>query len=176
MEKNNELIVDVTLEPGDVYHPFLWSWQNLIRWVLVLAACLIVYGVSPLWPPGVSASERNTELFLLYLLIGSVSLAFFLLPYLRVRATFRKSPAVRRPRRLIFRTEGIQFESQDARGEYKWSLFMRVIETREIFLLLQTAHAATYIPKRCFRSPSDVELLRQLIRDNFKGKWTLRRD
>jgi hypothetical protein len=53
---------------------------------------------------------------------------------------------------------------------------MRIIETRKLFLLLQTANAATYIPKRWFRSESDVDFLRQLIRDNFKGKWTLRRD
>jgi hypothetical protein len=176
MEKKADIVVDVTLEPADVYHPFFWSRQNLAHWVLVLAACLILYGVSPLWPPVASASDRNPELFLLYLLIGSVSLALFLLPYLRVRSMFRKSPALRRPRRLIFRAEGIQFESEDARGEYKWSLFMRIMETRKVFLLLQTAHAATYIPKRCFSSPGDVELLRQLIRENFKGKWTLRRD
>jgi hypothetical protein len=89
---------------------------------------------------------------------------------------FRKSPALRRSRRLTFSAEGIQFEAEDARGEYKWSLFMRIIETKKVFMLQQTTHAATYIPKRCFHSPSDVELLRQLIRENFKGKWTLRRD
>jgi hypothetical protein len=176
MDKNTQLIVDVKLELGDLYLPFLRSWQNLIRWVLVLAACLILYGISPIWPLDASSPERSKELFLLYLLVAAVSLASFLLPYLRVRATFRKSPAIRRPRRLTFSAEGIRFESEDARGEYKWSLFMRIIETRKLFLLLQTAHAATYIPKRCFLSASDVELLRQLIRDNFKGKWTLRRE
>jgi YcxB-like protein len=176
MDNKPELIADITLEPGDVHHPFLWSWQNLVRWVLALTACLILYEVPPLWPPGVSPSERRTELFLLYLLVGSVALALFLLPYLRVRSMFRKSPALRRPRRVIFNAEGIRFESEDARGEYKWSLFLRIIESKKVFVLLQTTHAATYIPKRCFRSPSDVELLRQLIRDNFKGKWTLRRD
>jgi hypothetical protein len=108
--------------------------------------------------------------------MGSVAFALFLLPYLRVRTMFRKSPALRRPRRLVFGPEGIRFEAEDARGEYKWSLFMRIIETKKVFMLLQTTRAATYIPKRCFHSPSDVELLRQLIRDNFKGKWTLRRD
>lgn len=176
MDKKTELIVDVKLEPGDVYSPFLWSRQNLIRWILLLAACGILYEMSPSWSLDVPFLKGNNGLLYLYLVVAAVALASFLLPYLRVRSMFRKSPAARMPRRLTFSTEGIQFESEDARGEYKWSLFMRIIETKKLFLLLQTANAATYIPKRCFRSPDDVKLLRQLIRDNFKGKWTLRRD
>jgi hypothetical protein len=176
MDSKNELIVDVKLEPGDVYHPFLWSRQNVIRWVLLIASCVILYEISPSWPLDFPFPERNNGLLLLYLLVAAVLLASFLVPYLRVKATFRNSPAIQRSRRLTFGTEGVQFESEDARGEYKWSLFMRIIETRKLFLLLQTANAATYIPKRCFRSAGDVDFLRQLIRDNFKGKWTLRRD
>jgi len=176
MDKKPELIVDITLDPSDVYHPFLWSWQNLARWVLALTACLILYEASPLWPPEVSPPEKRTELFLLYLLMGSVAFALFLLPYLRVRRMFRQSSALRRPRRLIVGPEGIQFESEDARGDYKWSLFMRIVETKKVFVLFQTTHAATFVPKRCFHTPSEVDFLRQLIRDNFKGKWILRRD
>jgi hypothetical protein len=176
MDKKTELIVDVKLEPGDVYSPFLWSRQNLIRWVLVLSACWILYEMSPSWSLDVPFPEGNNRLLSLYLIVAGVTLASFLVPYLRVRAMFRKSHATRMPRRLTFGTEGFQIESDDARGDYKWSLFMRIIETRKLFLLFQTPHAATYIPKRCFRSADDVQLLRQLIRNNFKGKWTLRRD
>jgi YcxB-like protein len=150
MEERPELIVDVTLEPRDVRRPFLGSWESLVRWVVALTACLILYAASPLWPPDVSPSDRRTELFLLYVLLGAVSLALFLFPYLRVRTMFRESPALSRSRRLTFNAEGIQFDADDARGHYKWSLFMRIVETKKVFMLLQTTHAATYIPKRCF--------------------------
>jgi hypothetical protein len=170
-----EITVDVALEPSDVYHPLQWSLQNLARWVSVATAGLILSGVSPLWPPEPAASERKTEIFLLYLLLGLVSVAVFLLPYLGVRRTFQKAAALRHPRHYIFNAAGIRTESEDARADYKWSLFTRIRETKSVFLLYQAPQVATYIPKRCFHAQADIEVLRQLIRDNYKGKWTVRR-
>jgi hypothetical protein len=97
MDKKNELIVDVKLEPGDVYHPFLWSRQNIIRWVLLIASCVILYEMSPSWPLDFPFPEKNNGLLLLYLLVAAVLLASFLVPYLRVRSTFRNSPAYEGP-------------------------------------------------------------------------------
>jgi hypothetical protein len=89
---------------------------------------------------------------------------------------FRKAPGFKTPAKYMFDAQGMRFESEDAKGEYKWSVFARILETRKAFALAQTEYAATYIPKRCFTSPNDISLFRQLIRENFKGRWRLRRD
>jgi hypothetical protein len=89
---------------------------------------------------------------------------------------FRETPAVGRARRITFNSEGFHMESEDARGEYKWTLFLRIIETRKVFVFMQTTKSGTYIPKRCLSNPQDILALRQLIRANFTGKKTLRVD
>jgi hypothetical protein len=76
---------------------------------------------------------------------------------------------------MSFSSEGLHLESEDAKGDFKWSVFTRIAETPKTFLLMQTARAATYVPKRCLE-PGDLPVLRRLIRQNFTGKLTLRGD
>jgi YcxB-like protein len=104
-----------------------------------------------------------------------IALGLLLFPYLRLRSAVRKAPGFKKRARYIFDAQGIRFESEDAKGEYKWSAFATVLETRRAFALAQTDYAATYVPKRCFASPNDIAIFRQLMRDNFKGRWRLRR-
>ena len=165
MEPRSELIVEVSLRPTDVYDPFMWSWQNLVRWVIVVFVCLLIYdNRSKVAPP------------LLLLAAGITCVALFLYPYLRLRSMIRNSPGFRIPRRLFIDSDGLRLESENARGDYKWSFFKRIIESPKSFLFLQTTYSATYIPKRCLTGSDDVASLRQLIRANFRGKFTLRND
>jgi hypothetical protein len=89
---------------------------------------------------------------------------------------FHKYPALRRSRRVSFSAEGMHVESEDARGDYKWSLFYQIVETPKTFLFMQTTRGGVYIPKRCLSASDDIVTLRRLIRDNFTGKRRLRTD
>jgi hypothetical protein len=89
---------------------------------------------------------------------------------------FGKFPQFQKPRRFSLNSEGMHFESEDARGDYKWSIFSRIVETPEVFIFVQTTRSSTYVPKRCLRKPDDILILRQLIRENFRGRRRLRRD
>ena len=176
MESPSQITVDITLQPGDLYDPFAYSWQNTIRWVSALFVCYLIYETRSLWASAQSDSDTASALLALSVLMGFVILLLFLFPYLRVRSIFKSSPAARKSRHLSFSVEGIHLESEDARGDYKWTLFNRTVETPRVFMFLQTRYAATYVPKRCFSKPEDIVILRQLIRDNFRGKLRLRRD
>ena len=77
---------------------------------------------------------------------------------------------------VTFSPTGIRIESEDANVDCKWSIVKRVMETRGLFLLLYTTAGAMYLPKRCFASHEDIERLRQIIIENFRGRWQLRRD
>jgi hypothetical protein len=110
------------------------------------------------------------------LLVLFILLALLVFPYLRMRAMFRKSPAMTKTRRYTFGATGITVHSDDANSDCKWSLFQRAVETPRVFAFSQTSYAATYIPKRCFTSCDDVRRMRELIRENMPGRWRLRRD
>jgi hypothetical protein len=170
-----ELTVDVTLQPRDIYQPFLVSRANLVRWVLALFACYLIYTTSPIWSSG---SQPGTASGLLQSTFFSalVFIAMFSWQYLRVRFMFHKYPALRRTSHVSFSAEGMHIESEVARGDYKWSLFYQIVETPKTFLFMASARGAVYIPKRCLSGSDEIAVLRRLIRDNFAGKRSLRTD
>jgi hypothetical protein len=175
MPRVPELTVDIALQPQDVYHPFIVTRSNLMRWVLALFACYLTYTTRPIWSAG-SLSGSVSILLELPLFCAFVVLAIFSWPYLRVRSMFHEHPSLRRSRRVSFSADGMHMESEDAQGDYKWSLFYQIVETPKTFLFMQSTRAATYIPKRCLSKSDDIVILRRLIRDNFMGKRRLRNE
>jgi hypothetical protein len=177
MENGPEVTVNVQLKPNDVFTPVDWNYRNIARWVLASVIAYAVYDVC--FSPGntlATLPDAKSISAVLVVLAGFIVLGLLLFPYLRLVAIMRKSAGFREPAKFIFSPKGLRFESTNATGEYSWSAFARVTETKKSFAISQNDFAGTYIPKRCFGSPGDVASLRQLVRDNFKGKWTLRRD
>jgi hypothetical protein len=170
-----ELTIHVTLQPNDIFQPFLISRANLVRWVLALFACDLIYTTRPFWSSG-SRSGIASGFLQPTLFSALVFIAMFSWQYLRVRFIFQKYPAMRRTSHVSFNAEGMHIKSEDARGDYKWSLFYQIVETPKTFLFMATSRGAVYIPKQCFSKSDEVADLRRLIRDNFTGKRTLRND
>ena len=108
-------------------------------------------------------------LAIIALLVLLIVLGLLLFPYLRMRAMFRKSPAMTRARRYTIGTTGITIQSDDATSDCKWSLFQQAVETPSAFVFSLTSYHGIYIPKRCFASSDDVARVRDLIRENMPG-------
>jgi len=174
MDNRNQLTIEVLLRPSDVYGSVFWTRGNVFRLLLLFLACLFLYDTL-VGRASMGHGEFLSTLAWIVVFFVCAGLGLFLVPYLRTVFMFRNSPALKLTRRITFSDTGIHFESTDSVGDYKWSLFAGVVETRKTFLLKQTAYAATYIPKRCFSSPEEIQLVRDLIRQNFKGKYKLRR-
>jgi len=177
MEDNRDVVVGVGLKPNDVYTPFSWSTGNLVRWVISFVLCLIFYDVYK-GSQEVISSVQGGESILAVMALLALFILFALLvfPYLRMRAKFRKSPAMTMMWLYTFTATGIRIQSDDATSDCKWSLFLRAWESPSVFVFSLTTHGAIYVPKRCFASSNDVARLRELIRNNMPGKWRLRRD
>jgi hypothetical protein len=176
MSNSEQVSVEVVLKPNDVYHPFMYTWSNLWRWVVAIVLCRVVYDV--FFAKGVSLeSMPDADAIRLVILVLTVFivLGLLLFPYLRVLAMFRETPSLNKPRLYTFSADGIRLESEDGSANLKWSIFVRILETSNLFVFQQTSYAATYLPKRFLNSEHEISGLRRLIRDNFKGKWRLRR-
>jgi hypothetical protein len=177
MNDGRELTVEFSLKPRDVYSPFRWDRNNLARWVASALLCYISYDLYKRSAETLKSFDDGTSvLAIVILLFILVLLALLVFPSLRVMAIFRGTPGFTRSKRITFRPDIILFESAEAKSEFKWTLFSRVFETPRVFVFSQGKVGGTYIPKRCFASQQDIVFLRQLIRENFKGKATLRRD
>jgi hypothetical protein len=81
-----------------------------------------------------------------------------------------------RARSLSFSSDGLHLESEDARANYKWSMFHRVVETSQLFVFISGPRSGTSLPKRRLTNSGEIQILRQLIRENFEGKKRLRPD
>src|ERR1700730_16015969 len=91
------LTVQFILGPSDIYDPFIYSWRNVIRWAIVLFACLLIYDTSPSWSSTHWVAGRKPAL-LIPLLVGFALFILFFFPCLRVQWMFRKYPMLRQPR------------------------------------------------------------------------------
>jgi hypothetical protein len=167
MQPQNQVTVDVTLEPSDYYWPFDLRRSNRYRFASGVVACLLGFTAWRLWP----SDDSN-----FILIVAAILACIFVYPWIRIQNQFRLYPAFRKPRRYVLDAEGMHLESEDARGDYKWSLFNEIVETKRYFLFMQTDRAGTPIPKRCLSQPDNLQSLRTLIRENFKGKRRLRID
>jgi len=177
MGASRDIVVEVDLRPNDVYTPFRWDRGNLSRWVAAIVICLIFFDLCRNSSAALlSFPDGKSILAVVVLLMILILCGLLVFPYLRVRAVFRKSPALTKRRRYTFRASGITIQSDDANSDLKWSLFQRAVETPGIFAFSVSSHHATYIPKRCFSSSDDVARMRELIRGNMPGKSQLRRD
>lgn len=173
MDNTSPIVIDVALEPKDLNQPFMRSSRNIFRWFVVLLGVFLAFEL--LKPPTLDYRPFSSPFTFFALLVLAVVAGIYL-PYIRIIEMFRKSPALRRRRRIIIGPDGLRIESDDATGEYKWSLFWGIQETRKTFLLQQTTASATYIPKRCFHSSGDIQRFRSLLREKFTGKLRLRAD
>ena len=176
MDPTPGVVVEVNLRPNDVYTPFRWERGNLARWVTSIVLCLIFYDLYRSSRATILSFQGGESILaIIALLVLFILLGLLLFPYLRLRAMFRKYPAMAKTRRYTFCTTGITIQSDDATSDCKWSLFEKAYETPGIFIVSITSHQGTYIPKRCFASPDDVVRVRDLVRENMPGRWRLRR-
>src|SRR5579862_9267987 len=97
MEDTRNVTLQFTAGPADVYDPFLWSWQNIIRWVGTLCACVLIYDKAPTWYSAHFDGEIRTALLISLLVILALFI-LFLLPWLAVKRTFRNYPNSRKAR------------------------------------------------------------------------------
>jgi len=178
MATSDEVTVQIELRPEDIYDPFRYSWGNVSRLVLALLLGYIVYTTRDTWASDGSKLAPAAGILTLLVSLGLVLLTVFLYPYLRVRSLFHDTPTFRKPRNLSFNAEGIRLNSEDAQGNYNWSVFRNILETRKAFVFAQTTRSTSgvFVPKRCLSGPEDIAAIRRLVRANYSGKARLRSD
>jgi hypothetical protein len=175
METHPKLTVHYTLRPADIYDPFQYSWRTAIRWAVVIFVGLLIYDLGPdRFPAHLGAAAQ--PVLIIAILVGVALFVLFVGPWLRIKSMFRNYATAGRLRTISFSTDGMHLESEDSRGDYKWSLFHRIVETSRAFQFIVGPRSATFLPKRCLSNSGEIQMLRQLVRENFKGKKRLRPD
>ncbi|WP_348982320.1 YcxB family protein [Desulfosporosinus sp. FKB] len=69
---------------------------------------------------------------------------------------------------FIFTIEKIEIQRKDIQSSCNWSLFNKAFELSKCFALRDTNKALTILPKRSFKSESDIEEFRNILSRKMK--------
>jgi hypothetical protein len=76
---------------------------------------------------------------------------------------YRTTPAARGDRTFKFDDDGITIDGGLSSGRLEWPAIVRVVETRDLLLLVLGSQVAHFIPKVAFGSTDEIEHFRQLV-------------
>jgi YcxB-like protein len=79
------------------------------------------------------------------------------------RIALARSEKLREPYRLTFSDQGIRFETTSIESNLAWSLYTRVTEVRDFYLLYWGRREFTVIPKRAFETAADMQAFDALL-------------
>ena len=171
---SSKVAVDVQLSARELND--LWSGSGLRYSVWLLLPIGLFYAY---WALATVVNDGFTSENALTVVFHSMVALIALFPgsiVSRARAglMIRYGPTLREVRRYVVSDNGVHFESELMVCRCHWGAFSRILESRRSFLLYQTPLSAMIIPKRCFSSPQEIDQLRVLLREQFKGKLKLR--
>ncbi len=96
-------------------------------------------------------------------------------PLLAARNFVRKNPSVLGPTNQTIGPTGVFTENARGQATLGWNAYQRVRETPDVFLLYAQSNYAIIVPKRCFRSPDDIQRYREIIRRYCPGTLELQK-
>jgi hypothetical protein len=135
--------------------------QNL-RLVLdsIVSAMLLVAGAATL----LFGAERYLWLGVTFCGIGLALPAIIAVALLVVpRIALAGNAKLREPYRLTFSDQGIRFETTSIESNLAWSLYTRVTEVRDFYLLYWGRREFTVIPKRAFATAAEMQAFDALL-------------
>ncbi len=171
MNTDAPILLEVSLTPKDLVTSPNRLVRNVFRWFFIVLGVFLLIELVDI--PGFRFHPL-THPWSFGILMAIATVAGIYLPYLQKIEMFKKFPTLGRSRRIEITPRGLQVESEDAKGEYKWPLFCEIEESDKNFLLKQTSAAAIYLPKRCFQSAEEIARFRSLLRAQYPGHLKLR--
>ena len=82
------------------------------------------------------------------------------------RRYFRSDPKFRQEYNLTFTDAGIDFKTRDINSSIAWSLYTKVVENENFYILVYGANipSLSILPKRAFRDSNQEATFRQMLR------------
>ena len=171
---NAAVAINVQLTAGELNDLWSGSPVRYLAWILIPIGLWYAYfAFATVVNDGFTSANALTVVF-----YGTIALvALFpgsIVSRARAALMIRNGPTLREPRRYAMSADGVQSDSELMTCRCQWGAFSRILESRRSFLLYQTPLSAMIIPKRCFSSAPEIDQLRLLLREHFKGKLKLR--
>ena len=90
--------------------------------------------------------------------------ACYVTPYFAAKSLYKNNTNLHSPLQWSFSEKLITQRMATGSAELLWSTFIKVRETRELFLLYPQKHLAYPVPKRAFANKQQIVAFRELVR------------
>ena len=171
--------ITMTVTRRDVFRSGLLVFRQNYKWrylISITIAALIGIFFAAMHLIGAPPNQRF-ELYSFDVVIGLPILVYFF-PHLVIggvaRSLYNNNRHMSEPTRILFSPSGVTTESSVLHTDVKWTVYDRILETRDYFLLYTSPKIAGGLPKRCFSSDADLRAFRDLVRSKLGEKADLR--
>lgn len=163
-------VAEVVLTGSEFAAASLFVTLRALRWILAfwLAIGLLTLALS--LRPGPAAPRSTTGL----ILVG-MAFAIVLLSWVSARLQFRRLPAGRKRYMWRFFEDHIEMASAVGDARNQWELFVRVVETRSLFLFFPQRNICQIVPKRAFPDELQIDEVRRIAKKKLGRQAKIRR-
>ena len=83
-------------------------------------------------------------------------------------STWKSHRGMQEPMTLEALEDGIVIESTLFKSHLKWGMYIKWLETKNLFILYQSAQSFNVVPKRAFIQDEDINEFRALLQENIQ--------
>lgn len=129
---------------------------------------------------GLSGMILLASYIFIWLMLMNVELWIALMPVLMIlfpyisalyiqgpKKRFRSDPTLREEFEIEFSDEGVLYKGLSSIARVNWEYYSRVVETKQVYVLVRGKFQITVIPKDVFDSASQEATFRRLLRKHF---------
>lgn len=160
MQNNSELVnVEIKMDAKTLFNYMmsnsLLTGSGLLKWVVtVLALFLMIYYIIQ--------GDMGTSVFLLALILVINLVLQPLTYFFSAQKQVIQNQNFKHPIKYSLTNDGVLVDQNAGKGTVTWSMLLKAIETRKLFLLYLSANQALIIPKS-FMEDSDIKKAREII-------------
>lgn len=134
------------------------------RTYMVLGLVVLSLFLWAIWYTFFGGGPRGMTGYVLLAAAAYLILNFFVYIPWKARKTFRQQKSLQREMTLRFDDSGLAIEAENSQGRIPWSDFLKWKENDRLFLLYISDPLYHMVPKRLFKSSSEVDSVREVMR------------
>ena len=155
----NNIIVDIAYEERDFRKWIIINNKISNMWVVIPCILLFIIGILI---SGIR-NEFTPYSIALLILFSSLLIIFYLIWYVFPMIGYKKRNLENKKSTLVITDDELHYKGELSEMIFKWEIYKKAYETKEMFLLHDDRHQVVILPKRFFRSSEDIELLKTMI-------------
>ncbi|MGH9747439.1 MAG: YcxB family protein [Candidatus Acidiferrales bacterium] len=167
---NNQLTITFQLNFNDVYRSnisiaveSLTQFRAVIRLIVIVLIGSAAFGFAS-GPPGIQPSVLRGGIWGVLFFPAFLFSMCYVTTYFAAKSMFKSSVNVRNPIHYVFLDTLVIQEMSTGRSELQWATFVKILETKTLFLLFVQKHLAHPLPKRAFAGGQELAAFRDLVR------------